>query len=222
MRLHDTESSSKIECRCDYCGKTFMVWRAWARRDPTIGSFCSMKCLGLSKVIANPLDYLLAHRRIDASTQCWIWIGSTRCGYGRIGINKSAKVVHRLSYELLVGPIPDGLCVLHRCDVRRCFNPDHLFLGTKADNNRDMIAKGRNRNLRGSAHPMAKLTEDDVRDIRRLAKEGMTNTELANRFGIAEVTACHIVARRSWRHLQDSTELERTERRTRRVAEEQG
>lgn len=75
---------------------------------------------------------------------CWEWTGATTWGYGEVnrqGI--SGRRVHRLAWEFAYGPIPDGLMVLHRCDNRSCVRPDHLFLGTAADNMHDMIAKGR-------------------------------------------------------------------------------
>lgn len=71
---------------------------------------------------------------------CWLWEGYVRSGYGRL----RQKSVHRLAWEDANGPIPNGMSVLHRCDVRLCCNPDHLFVGTNADNNRDMSSKGRN------------------------------------------------------------------------------
>ena len=77
---------------------------------------------------------------------CWLWTGATASyGYGKMMLDGETVRAHRAAYLLLVGPIPDGLYVLHRCDVRRCVNPAHLFLGTPSDNTKDMLAKGRGR-----------------------------------------------------------------------------
>ncbi len=78
---------------------------------------------------------------------CWPWLGvKTHYGYGKIRNNYKHVGAHRIAYELLVGDIPIGLHVLHHCDNRSCVNPGHMFLGTQADNMKDMFTKGRNRN----------------------------------------------------------------------------
>ena len=92
---------------------------------------------------------------------CWIWQQSSdKDGYGKIVVDGVLKRAHRLSYETFVGEIPDGLYVLHRCDVRNCVNPQHLFLGTHQDNMDDMNSKGRNGRYR--------LTEDQITHIEYL------------------------------------------------------
>ena len=83
--------------------------------------------------------------RVDRSGECWVWTGGTNgVGYGRVSDADGRTVLtHRLVYQLEVGPIPEGLWVLHHCDNPPCVNPAHLFLGTVGDNNRDARAKGR-------------------------------------------------------------------------------
>lgn len=104
--------------------------------------------------------------------ECWPWKGPTRKGYGFLavgGTKSSPRGVHRISWELHNGQIPDGLCVCHSCDVCNCCNPKHLWLGTPADNAADRKSKGRS--ARGNRFPQAKLTEISVKEIRnRLAK----------------------------------------------------
>lgn len=102
-------------------------------------------------------------------SDCWGWRGATYSfGYGCIGTSKGLDGAHRVSWRLYRGEIPEGQCVLHRCDNPKCANPGHLFLGTKRDNAVDRNHKGRGKYpvLRGEASPNAKLTDDDIRAIR--------------------------------------------------------
>jgi hypothetical protein len=115
---------------------------------------------------------------------CWLWTAARdRYGYGRIGVGGARNIdkAHRVSYRLYVGPIPDGLCVLHRCDNPPCVNPRHLFLGTKGDNQRDMARKGR---ARGS-HP-ARITSADVPGIRERFARGERQRMIAADYGVTQ------------------------------------
>lgn len=123
------------------------------------------------------------------ASDCWYWVGQIcQLGYG-VYRNKKA---HRLAWGLFHGPIPDGLFVLHKCDVRACVNPDHLFLGTQQENVADMIAKGRAVHpvhKFGEDNPVSKLTEDMVREMRAAYKAGgVTQYQLADRYGVAVMT----------------------------------
>lgn len=137
---------------------------------------------------------------------CWPWTASlTGGGYGQIGIGNGRNAMsHRLSYELHAGsPIPRGLSVLHRCDNRPCCNPAHLFLGTQADNIADMDRKGRARRptLRGERAGLAKLTDEQVMELRALYAAGTRQIDLAARFGVRQSTVSSIVRRATWSHI---------------------
>jgi hypothetical protein len=98
---------------------------------------------------------------------CLLWpLSGNQGGYGHVWLRGRLRQTHRLAWELTHGPIPPGLCVLHRCDVRRCYNPDHLWVGTKDDNNKDRSAKGRSARLSGGSNPNASLTAAQAEEIR--------------------------------------------------------
>lgn len=156
-------------------------------------------------VAARP--YITCFSRISYGlSDCWYWVGlRSWLGYGQIAAARnygSCEIAaHRLSWELFNGPVPTGLKVLHRCDVRACVNPSHLFLGSQADNVADMIAKGRGRSIPmyGEANPGARLTTDQVRAIRAAHASGETQHGLARRFGVAPMTVNRIVRHQTWR-----------------------
>jgi hypothetical protein len=140
--------------------------------------------------------------KVDKTGSCWLYRGAVNTtGYGMfIYRGKKNTVAHRLAWRLLKGPIPAGKLVLHRCDTPRCCNPDHLFLGTDADNSADMYAKGRDRS-RGEKNIHARLTASIVREIRNLRLVGWNGAQLAARFGITASHACNIWQGKSWAHL---------------------
>ena len=118
-------------------------------------------------------------------------------------INKRNVRASRISWELHRGPVPEGLWLLHHCDNPPCVNPDHLFLGTPADNSADRDRKGRRNPLIGSAgedHPRARLTEEQVRAIRaEYDAEGTTHQKLADRYGVSRTTITMILTGVNWK-----------------------
>ena len=124
---------------------------------------------------------------------CWPYMGCRNPrGYGVLTTNCVHWLAHRFVWTQTYGPIPDGMDVLHRCDNPPCGRPDHLFLGTRAENNADMVAKGRHdpqghkkgKTLRGERHPMAKFTMEQVEMIHRLHAEGMMVKNIAVTFDV--------------------------------------
>lgn len=131
---------------------------------------------------------------------CWEWTGPlTWHGYGeyRPAGGRRARA-HRLAYEAFVGPIPDGLCVLHACDNRKCVNPQHLSVGTRKQNQEDMKAKGRAFRPIGDLCGNARLTWAQVKAMRALAAGGTSRAEIARRYGVKPATASLIVRGKRW------------------------
>jgi hypothetical protein len=138
--------------------------------------------------------------------ECWPWIGGfggTRWGgkqYGVFRFEGRTVTAHRVSWIIEHGPIPEGMRVLHECDNPPCVNPGDLFLGTQRDNIEDMVRKGRNAAVAGERHYRAKLTEEQVVEIRRLRKEhGIAYKALAHRFGVCQQTIGWIVTGGTWK-----------------------
>ena len=130
-------------------------------------------------------------------SDCWLWTASTLPSeYGQFGVDGKVKKAHRVSWELHKGPIPEGLCVCHKCDVPSCVNPNHLFLGTNAENSRDMAKKGRAPRGERSGH--AKVTEDQVRAIRA---DTRLQREIAPDYGLSQATISQIKLRSRWAHV---------------------
>ena len=119
---------------------------------------------------------------------CWLWTGTPSSRYALLStydpktLRKSTVHASRVAWELLRGPIRKGLCVLHKCDNPRCVNPKHLFLGTNADNTRDMLRKGRA--YGGERHHTSKLTNRQVARAILLYQEGWTLTRVAKKYGV--------------------------------------
>lgn len=141
----------------------------------------------------------------DGPDACWHWTASrSDFGHGQFVpvAGESPWRAHRFSWTLAHGPIPDGLCVRHRCDNPSCVNPAHLDLGTLLDNARDMVE--RKRNHLGSARPESKLTEERVLDARRRAAAGESHRSIAADFGVTSGAIAQAVAGKTWRHVGEA------------------
>ena len=137
----------------------------------------------------------------EQNSGCWIWISADTEGYGDFYFHPTFERAHRASWMLYRGEIPAGIFVLHKCDNPSCVNPNHLFLGTNDDNMKDMVRKGRQKSIRGSQHKNAKVTEDNVIEMRKLSASGMSQYKIAEMFGIGKSMANYICNRTSWKHV---------------------
>ena len=142
-------------------------------------------------------------RKVDRSggaNECWLWTGFIReNGYGVIGIKGKEYKAHRVSYFVEHGRTDNDRLVLHRCDVRACVNPTHLFLGTPKDNSQDAVMKGRNTKLYGEQNGKAKPTRAAVRAIRRMCRRGgIYQKTVAKQFGVSEAAVSYVVNGGRW------------------------
>jgi len=169
----------------------------------------------------------LSHIQIPTSGDgCWLWeLRPNAQGYGRASMGgRSTELAHHVSFKLFGNALAAGECVLHRCDVRLCVNPNHLFKGDRGDNARDMAAKGRQflqqhperakrgadhprrqlpreRFAHGATHPNATLTEAQVIEIRERVAGGEAKSHVARRFGISPFAVGWISSGEGWPHV---------------------
>jgi len=152
--------------------------------------------------------------KVQVTDTCWLWVGCRhKRGYGQFKVGRDALKAHRVSYELSVGPIPQGLCVLHRCDNPPCVNPAHLFLGTQQDNIADCCMKGRatkgfpkgpmnpryGRPRSGALAPSAVLTASQVNEIRSRYEAGtITQLRLCAEYGVSRSAIQRVLYRKTW------------------------
>ncbi len=198
---------------CSKCGQPL------AKRQQYLHNrYCSKKCSAIDRYKTITERFWDSVLKTDS---CWLWTGCLNShGYGDISHQRRHVAAHRLSWELNVGPIPNGLSVLHNCpsgDNRACVNPSHLWLGTTGDNMRDAASKGTLTigNLKGrTLHPesfrgeligTSKLTEDKVRAIRleysRYVRGQCNLAALAKRYGVHLSAISRVIRRQTWRHV---------------------
>lgn len=178
---------------CENCTKTFQAM-------PKRKRFCSNDCYW---AYGQRPDVCLARfwAQVKKTRTCWLWTGQLdTAGYGNVALAKVRWGSHRFSWTLVNGPIPKGMEIMHTCDTPACVRPEHLRLGTHADNMRDCTEKGRKPTL---------LTPDAVREIRaavaphqgrRRLPEGLKQA-LADKHGVSKHTIYHVVSGRNWKHV---------------------
>jgi hypothetical protein len=173
--------------RCLRCGQRVEFSPSRPRK------FCSLDC---------NYEYKRAPERfwerIDRRGTCWLWTaGKVGAGYGATW----SGAAHRVAWELTYGPIPRGLFVCHRCDIRACVRPDHLWLGTQHDNMRDASGKDRMKAPRGETQHAAVLTAAIVKKIRRAQPQGQIRIAWARRYGVSPGHIWRVMRGLEWRHV---------------------
>lgn len=197
------DRSKKIPYACKVCGKIFAARLRVLRTHPTRGRCCSKRCSDVAQQV--PLEdrfWEYVGRKTEGG--CVLWAGGlNQTGYGVLYSSVANKTVshyaHRVAYELMVGPIPEGLFILHRCDNPPCVNPVHLRAGTQLENIADRNMKGRQ--AKGYGHGHSKLTDPEVLSIRARFAAGERVASIARDTRLDFSTVHGIVRRKSWKHV---------------------
>lgn len=156
---------------------------------------CSIKCRLLN--------------RIEKINECWEWQGMlNNHGYGVIVTENKRKYAHRESYKEFIGEIPNSKCVCHTCDNPKCINPKHLWIGTREDNNKDTVKKGRHNYginlipaMKGEKSPNSKLKNEDIFDIRQMLEKNIKRKEIEKKYKISRGHLSMIANRQIWNHI---------------------
>lgn len=175
------------------------------KRTPSCSPVClrEMRSTRMRRLFAQPPWQERFWAKVRKTDGCWLWSGKPSRGYGLILVNGKSWFVHRLSYVIAHGSIPDGLFVCHHCDTPLCVNPAHLYAGTPQQNTDDMKARGREPDRRGEKNPSVRLTEADVWTIRARAAvtPRPTYAQLGSEYGVTDHAISEVVRRVSWGHV---------------------
>lgn len=216
-----TAANPQVSSVCAFCEKRF------SRPKSLSGQYCSRECAYAGRR-ARVADRFW--KQVQKTDSCWIWTASlNKHGYGKAFYEGKTMSAHRLAYILTYGPVSDGINVCHSCDkdyptndasYRRCVRPDHLFLGTTADNMKDKAQKGRcnspagernganlhpDRVARGDNNGQSKVTSEQVLKMFEERKAGKSQKELSAEFGIQISTVSRILNGKRWKHIGHSS-----------------
>lgn len=194
----------KLKRKCQVCKNIFLVKPS--RIKDGGGKQCSRKCTSIStrhRLSIDPIQRFFSKISNEQHPDgCWIWEDSLNPGgYGKLKVDGKMVSAHRYSYILHSGLIPDGICVLHKCDRPCCVNPDHLFLGTHQENMDDKIKKGRSNSVKGELGNSI-LAENQVLDIKRRLKNKESAPNIGRLHGVSKHTIYAIKYGNSWRHVK--------------------
>lgn len=187
---------------CKQCGAAFFRYCPPSLLARGHGFFCNRACFNAFNAELGIEKRFL--KKVVKSDGCWEWNGFRNPdGYGVVKFRDRLWRTHRVAWVIYRGEIPEGLCVLHRCDNAACVRPDHLFIGTQGDNAADRDSKGRHKPFHGSDHPRSKILEEDVLKMRSLFKAGSPIFEIAKLFPVISYDAvCKIVHSKLWKHVK--------------------
>lgn len=203
--LSGRKSTCSLKCRiaargplsfeCRECGKQYLRPR-WQVSQRSGAYFCSREC---SFKHGKPFEKKFWDK-IEKTESCWLWHGTrSDNGYGKVRYRDRQDLSHRVSYIIHKGEIPVGMVVRHKCDNPPCCNPDHLELGTVADNTCDKMMK--QRQAQGERQGHAKFTTETVNEAKRLRSEGWTYLELERHFSISRQTISKAIRGETWKHV---------------------
>jgi len=166
--------------------------------------------LRTGKVLISDKDINRFWRSVNKKDNCWEWVGCVDDGgYGKITIKNCLISCHVVSYLIHFGYIQNGLCVCHSCDNRICVNPEHLWIGTNAENVADMVRKGRTGipGMYGEQIASSKLNANQIIKIKNLIAKGEYQYVVAKKFGVGQPTISAIVNGKSWKHIKDEQDI---------------
>jgi len=190
--------NNRYECVCE-CGNKRLI----SGYDLSIGRYKSCGCLidFDNQSYENNFRKKFWSQVIKGENQCLNWVGVKRLNYGRINYKGKTIGCTRLIWQWNNGNIPGDLIICHKCDNPACVNIEHLFLGTKLDNMKDCVNKGRKKGLKGEKSPRSKLTDTKVREIKKMLHDKHSIISVAKKFSVGTTTIGHIKNERTWSHI---------------------